>query len=129
MVKDLPSETQVGAIGWAQDQLYQLKAQVGQLEQQLEQLQLVTTKLGESTHKVEGSLDEAVLAASQTPRLQEELNHSIALIVQLQDQHAEIKERIDELGRMMGGDAVTDVVRQHAEELLARTVQVDEKHA
>ena len=72
MVKDLPSETQVGAIGWAQDQLYQLKAQVGQLEQQLEQLQIVTTKLGEITHKVEGSLDEAVLAASQTPRLQED---------------------------------------------------------
>ena len=64
MVKELPSETQVGAIGWAQDQLYQLKAQVGQLEQQLEQVQLLNTKLSESTRKVEGSLQDAVLAAS-----------------------------------------------------------------
>lgn len=123
MVKDLPSETQVGAIGWAQDQLYQLKAQVGQLEQQLEQLQIVTTKLGESTHKVEGSLDEAVLAASQTPRLQEELNHSIALIVQLQDQHAEIKERMDELGRSRGLDEDRDL--EEWAEVVKRTEQLE----
>ena len=92
----------MGAIGWAQDQIYQLKAQVGQLEQQLEQMQLVNTKLGESTHKVEGSLQEVVLAASQTTRLQEELNQAIALIVQLQDRQAETNERVEELGRSRG---------------------------
>lgn len=109
MVKELPSETQVGAIGWAQDQLYQLKAQVGQLEQQLEQVQVVNSKLNESTHKVEGSLQEAILAASQTPRLQEELNQAIALIVQLQDRQAETKERIEELGRSRGLDEDRDL--------------------
>ncbi len=109
MVKELPSETQVGAIGWAQDQLYQLKAQVGKLEQQLDQLQLVTTKLSESTHKVEGSLQDAVLAASQTPRLQEELNQAIALIVHLQDGQAETKERLDDVRRTRGLDGNRDL--------------------
>ena len=109
MVKELPSETEVNAIGWAQDQLYQLKAQVGQLEQQLEQVQVVNSKLNESTHKLEGSLEEATLAASQTPRLQEELNQAIALIVQLQDRQAETKESIEELGRSHGLDEDRDL--------------------
>ena len=123
MVKELPSETQVGAIGWAQDQLYQLKAQVGQLEQQLEQLQLVTTKLSESTHKVEGSLQDAVLAASQTPRLQEELNQAIALIVQLQDGQAETKERLDEVGRSRGLDEDRDL--EEWAQVVKRTEQLE----
>lgn len=123
MVKELPSETRVGAIGWAQDQLYQLKAQVGQLEQQLKQLQLVTTKLSESTHKVEGSLQGAVLAASQTPRLQEELNQAIALIVLLQDAQAETKERLDEVGRSRGLDEDRDL--EEWAEVVKRTEQLE----
>jgi len=102
VVKDIPSETPVNAIGWAQDQLYQLKAQVATLEQQLEQLRLISVSLGESTDKTERSLQDAVNAASQTPRLQEELNQTIALVVQLQDRNAEMKERIDELARSRG---------------------------
>ena len=123
MVKELPSETHVGAIGWAQDQLYQLKAQVGQLEQQLEQVQLINTKLSESTHKVEGSLQEAVLAASQTPRVQEELNQAIALIVQLQDRQAETKERIEELGRSRGLDEDRDL--EEWADVVKRTEQLE----
>ena len=123
MVKELPSETQVGAIGWAQDQLYQLKAQVGKLEQQLEQVQLINTKLSESTHKVEGSLQEAVLAASQTPRVQEELNQAIALIVQLQDRQAETKERIEELGRSRGLDEDRDL--EEWADVVKRTEQLE----
>ena len=123
MVKELPSETQVGAIGWAQDQLYQLKAQVAQLEQKFDQIQLVNTKLSESTHKVEGSLQEAVLAASQTPRVQEELNQAIALIVQLQDRQAETKERIEELGRSRGLDEDRDL--EEWAEVVKRTEQLE----
>jgi len=123
LVKELPSETQVGAIGWAQDQLYQLKAQVAQLEQQLEQVQVINTKLGESTHKVEGSLQEAILAASQTPRVQEELNQAIALIVQLQDRQAETKERIEELDRSRGLDEDRDL--EEWSEVVKRTEQLE----
>ena len=123
MVKELPSETQVGAIGWAQDQLYQLKAQVAQLEQKFEQIQLINTKLSESTHKVEGSLQGAVLAASQTPRLQEELNQAIALIVQLQDRQAETMERVEELGRARGLDVDRDL--KEWVEAVKRTEQLE----
>ena len=123
MVKELPSETQVGAIGWAQDQLYQLKAQVGQLEQQLEQVQVVNSKLNESTHKVEGSLQKAILAASQAPRLQEELNQAIALIVQLQDRQAETNERIEELGRTHGLDEDRDL--EEWAEVIKRTEHLE----
>jgi cell division protein FtsL len=60
MVNELPSETQVGAIGWAQDQLYQLKAQVAQLEQRIEQQQLISSTLGETSEQVERSLQAAI---------------------------------------------------------------------
>jgi fused signal recognition particle receptor len=102
MVNELPSETQVGAIGWAQDQLYQLKAQVAQLEQRIEQQQLISSTLGETSEQVERSLQAAINAAAQTPRLQEELNQTIALVMQLQDRHAEMKERVEHLSRSRG---------------------------
>ena len=123
MVRQLPSETEAGAIGWAQDQLYQLKAQVGQLAQQLEQVQLSTTKLEENSNKFEASLQSAVLAASQTPRLQEELNQAIVLIVQLQDRQAEFKERLSELGRDRGLDDDRDL--GESAEIVKRTEQLE----
>ncbi len=99
MVKEPRSETAVSAVGWVQDQLYQLKGQVAQLEQQLEHLQSMATKMTEGMQAMEVSLRETALGAAQTPRLQEELNQAVALIVQLQDQQAETKERLDALGR------------------------------
>ena len=99
MVHESRSDVAVGGLGWAQDQLYQLKAQLGQLEQQCEQLQSVATATAEQLRRMEASLQEASLGAAQAPRLQEELNHTVALVVQLQDQQAETKERLDTLSR------------------------------
>lgn len=99
MVKETRSETAADAVGWVQDQLYQLKGQVAQLEQQLDQLQSMATQMTESMRSMEVSLREATLGAAQAPRLQEEINQAVALLVQLQDQQAEAKERLDALGR------------------------------
>lgn len=88
-----------GGLGWVQDQVYQLKGQIGTLEQQLSQLQSMLTHLADNLHAMDGSLREALQGASQTPRLQEELNESVALIVQLQDRQAELNERLDALSR------------------------------
>lgn len=123
MVRELPTETEAGAIGWAQDQLYQLKAQVGQLAQQLEQLQLATTKLGEGSNKFETSLQDAVRAVSEMPRLREELNQAIVLIVQLQDRQAETHERLDELGRSQGREDDRDL--EEWGEVVKRTEQLE----
>ncbi len=99
MVKEPYPETSVGPIGWVQDQLYQLKSQVAQLEQQLEHLQSMTTEMSEGQRTVETSLQEVTLGVAQAPRLQEELNQAAALILHLQDQQAETKEQLDMLGR------------------------------
>jgi len=98
-VKELPAETAVGPLGWLQDQVYQLKGQVAQLGQQLGHLQSMGTTLTESLRALEAALREANQGAGQVPRLQEELNQTVALIVQLQDHQAETKERLDALGR------------------------------
>ena len=99
MVEETAQKTATGQFGWMQDEIYQLKGQVAQLTQQLEQLRSMATEQSESQRAVETSLRETALGAAQTPRLQEELNQAAALIAQLQDQQAETKERLEQLGR------------------------------
>jgi chromosome segregation ATPase len=99
MVEETAQKTATGPFGWMQDEIYQLKGQVAQLTQQLEQLRSMATEQSESQRAVETSLRETALGAAQTPRLQEELNQAAALIVQLQDQQAETKERLEQMGR------------------------------
>ena len=99
MVGETAQKTAPGPFGWMQDEIYQLKGQVAQLTQQLEQLQSMATEQSESQRAVETSLRETALGAAQTPRLQEELNQAAALIAQLQDQQAETKERLEQLGQ------------------------------
>ena len=77
MVKEQATETTNG-IAWVQDQLYQLKAQAGQLDQQLEQVQSIVTQLVESLHGAERSIREASQGATLAFRLQEELNQTVA---------------------------------------------------
>ena len=99
MVGEAAQKTATGPFGWMQDEIYQLKGQVAQLTQQLEQLRSMATEQSESQRAVETSLRETALGAAQTPRLQEELNQAAALIAHLQDQQAETKERLEQLGR------------------------------
>ena len=107
MVKEHVSETANG-IGWAQDQLYQLKAAVGALEQQFGHLQSMVTQLGDSMRGVEASLRDALVGAQQAPRLQEELNQTVGLVVHLQDQQADANERLDMLTRREHADETRD---------------------
>ena len=99
MVEETAQKTAPGPFGWMQDEIYLLKGQVAQLTQQLEQLRSMAMEQSESQRAVETSLRETALGAAQTPRLQEELNQAAALIAQLQDQQAETKERLEQLGR------------------------------
>ncbi|MCH8994366.1 MAG: hypothetical protein IH959_05280 [Chloroflexi bacterium] len=108
MVEESRSEVAVEGVGWAQDQLYQLKAQVGQLEQQFDQLQSTATATAEQLRQMEATLREAALGAAQAFRLQEELNQTVALVVQVHDQQAEAKERLDVLTRQRHGDESRD---------------------
>src|SRR3972149_2779298 len=59
MVKESPADTAVNGLGWLQDQVYQLKGHVGQLEQELEHLRAMATHTTESLRAVETSLREA----------------------------------------------------------------------
>ncbi|MDP3766511.1 MAG: hypothetical protein Q8S13_00720, partial [Dehalococcoidia bacterium] len=126
-VKEPRPETAVGAAGWAQDQLYEVKGRVGQLEQQLEQLRSTSSAIAESVRGVEGSLRELALNAAQVPRLQEELNQAVALIMQLQDQHAEARERIDALSRQRETEEDRD--QQEWTEVAKRTEQLERQVA
>ena len=123
MVKEVASETQVGALGWTQDQIYQLKSQAAQLKQQLEQLTTIVTKTNDSLRTTAATLQEASLGAAQTPRLQEEINQSAALIMQLLDQQAETDKRLDELGRRKEVDEERD--QQDWSEVAKRTEQLE----
>jgi chromosome segregation ATPase len=108
MVREPHADTTVGAEGWLQDQVYHLKGQVSQLEHQLENLRLTTTQLSDNVRAVDAPLRDASLGAAQTPRLQEELNQAVALIVQLQDQHAEMRQQLDTLGRQQRSEEVRE---------------------
>lgn len=85
--------------GWVQDQVYQLKGQASQLQEQLAQLQGMVSDLTEQLRKVEATLGVTTQHASQAPHLQDELNQAAALIQQLQDEQAEMRERVAALSR------------------------------
>ena len=99
MVREQSTEAAVSGAGWVQDQLYQLKAQVAQLEQEMTQLQSTATNIAGSIQGMEATLREAALGAAQARRLQEELNQAAALLVHFQDEQAEIRARLDTIGR------------------------------
>lgn len=98
MVKEQVSESTNG-ISWVQDQLYQIKAAVGALEQQYGHMQSMITQLSDSIRGVESSMQEALGGVQASERLQEELNHTVGIVVHMQDQQAEANERIDLLTR------------------------------
>jgi len=98
MVQEQRAGTAMG-LGWVQDQVYQLKADVGQLDQQLLHVQSLLTQLTESMRGLEASVRDTSSNAGLAPRLQEELNQAVALIVHLQDQQAEANRQLDALGR------------------------------
>ena len=103
MVKEHVSETTNG-ISWVQDQLYQIKAAVGALEQQYSHMQSMITQLGDGLHGVEAAMHEAQGGVQAAERLQEELNHTVGIVVQMQDRQAEANERIDLLTRREHSD-------------------------
>lgn len=117
------AQPETADVGWAQDQLYELKADVGQVRQHQDQLQSMLTKLSDAVRNVEGTLRAASLSASQAPRLQEELNQAAALIVQLQDRQAVQEERLDALSRERGVEGNRD--QEEWSEVVRRTEQVE----
>jgi chromosome segregation ATPase len=87
-----------------QDQIYQLKAQVAQLEQQLDHARSGLSDLGEHDRAFEAGLRQATAQSAQIPNLQTEINQAVALIVQLQDQERDLSEKMDVLTRRRDQD-------------------------
>jgi len=102
MVQQEQTTDTANGLNWVHDQVQRLKAQQSQLEQQLTHVQSLLTAVSENARVAEGSLREAVLGAGQAAQVREELNQTIALVVQLQDGQAELREAIDLLGRHRG---------------------------
>lgn len=117
MVKEQVSES-TNSISWVQDQLYQIKAAVGALEQQFGHMQSMITQLSDSMRGFEASMRETQGVAQTSERLQEEVNHTVGIVVHLQDQQAEANDRIDLLTRRehsddtRDGEQWTDVARK-----------------
>jgi chromosome segregation ATPase len=107
MVKEQVTESTNG-ISWVQDQLYQIKAAVGTLEQQYNHMQSMIAQLGDSVRAMEASMQTMLGAAQATERLQEELNHTVGIVVHLQDLQAEANNRIDLLTRRETTDETHD---------------------
>jgi len=107
MVKEQISESTNG-ISWVQDQLYQIKAAVGALEQQYGQMLSMITQLSESMRSVEATIQETQGVVQVSERLQEEVNHTVGVVVHLQDQQADASERIDLLTRREQTDEAHD---------------------
>jgi chromosome segregation ATPase len=107
MVKEQTTESTNG-ITWVQDQLYQIKAAVGTLEQQYNHLQSMIAQLSEGMHKLESSMQVAMTTVQAAERLQEEVNHTVGIVVQMQDRHAETSERVELLERRETRDETHD---------------------
>lgn len=121
------SETAESGVGWAQDQLYQLKADLGQMREHLEQLQATATAVSEALRATDSAVRSASLSASQVPRLQEELNQAVVLLVQLQEQQAEHTERVEALERRRETDESRD--QDDWTEVARRTEQLERQVA
>ncbi len=128
------SETAVGPVGWVQDQVYDLKGRVAQVEQQLEHVRSASTELHESVRTVQAALRAIEQVGAQLPRLQGELNQAAALIVQLQDDQVASREKLEVLGRRRDEvdtrdqQDVTDLTRR-AEQLERRVEQWQDRQA
>jgi chromosome segregation ATPase len=114
-------------LGWAQDQLYQLKAQNAQLREQVNQLQGLVSDLTEQVRSLEAGLRATALNANQAPLLQDELNQAAALILQLQDAQAELRERVTALSRRR--EEETEREQDSWVDLARRTDQVEREVA
>lgn len=122
-MKQAGTETGAGAFGWMQDQLYQLKAHVAQMEQQLEQLRTMSTEVSERQQTLVSTLEESLKAPVEAARLQEEINQAAGLIQHIQDQQAETRERLDALGRR--NDEETNREQNDWVEIVHRVEQVE----
>ena len=127
MVKEPSTETPANAVGWVQDQLYRLKGQMAQAEQQMGHFQSMATKMTESMRAIEAALRDVSAGAALAPRLQEELNQAVALIVQLQDQQGESRERLDALARHRDAEEARD--QQDWTDVAKRTDQLERQVA
>ncbi len=123
MVKEQVSESTNG-ISWVQDQLYQIKASVGALEQQYNHMLAMITQLSDSMRSVEATLRETQGVVQASERIQEEVNHTVGIVVHLQDQQAEASERMDLLTRREQTDETHDA-EQWTE--VARKVDIVER--
>jgi len=99
MAKKQQATGTVDAARWLEDQMQEIKAHVARLEQQVQQVQALGSAMSDSLRDVEASLRKLTVDAAPVPGLREELNQTVALIVQLQDRYAEATTRLDTLER------------------------------
>jgi len=125
----MPSEKQKkeetgDGLRWLHEEAHRAKAQVGKLEQQVEQLQTLLSQLLDQSHHVDSSLTSLNFQVVGISAAQEGLNQIQTVVGQLQQEREKISAQVEEEARLRQADS--ERTRQERGEL-ARTVQQVER--
>ena len=116
MPRQRPEVTHKEALDWVQNEVHQVKAQVGRLQQQADQVQALVLDLAEKVRSLDNSLRQTAAQAAPVDQLQEGLHQALALIVKLQEQQADVSAHEEEMSRQRRDE--TEHLRQERDEVV-----------
>lgn len=98
----------VDAMNWLQDQVGQLKAQIGRIAQQGEQTQAAVLDVNEKLRDAEGKLREVTAKTLGVPAIQEQVRALSGLLERIQDAEVLIDTKFEMLERTTGEERTRD---------------------
>lgn len=101
-------DARVDALNWLQDQVSQLKAQAGRLQQQGEQTQAAVLDLNENLRDAESRLRETSARTVGMPAMQEQLRQLSGLMERIQDAEVLIDTKFELLERLGNDERTRD---------------------
>jgi chromosome segregation ATPase len=128
------SRASVDPAGWMQDQMTQVKAQVGRLTQTTDQIQAGILDVNEKIRDAEGKLREMTARTLGLPGMQEQLRQLTGLLDRIQDAEVMIDTKFEIMERTTGEQSTRDQAEKNdlyrrVQELERRTESMVERQA
>lgn len=102
----------VSALGWVQDQLHLVKAQLGKVQHQMDQTQAMALDAVEKLRAQEAALNGVLAQSNALAPLQDELRQVKDLLARLQEQQVQTRNQSDELARQRAAEVERERVER-----------------
>src|SRR3972149_6013946 len=102
----------VSALGWVQDQLHLVKAQLGKVQHQMDQTQAMALDAVEKLRAQEAALNGVLAQNNALAPLQDELRQVKDLLARLHEQQVQTRNQSDELARQRAAEVERERVER-----------------